>query len=259
MAPRRILAGTATLGLAISLAGIASPASAAQHQNAYYYSHWSFAGSSIGYWNVDQVVTVATKARSTYWAQLWTWKGSSDGGYLGLQTNGARFNGSTGDLAIFSLWNATGRRGPNCGTFGGEGSGMSCRVAYPFKTGRSYRLRVWRLDADTTGQWWGAWIQDTRTGTDTYIGALRVDRSRTLMTGVQNFVEYFGSSVRCNAVPKSTATWTQPAANSRGNGVYQYGSRYVATSGDRGSCTGGSAQAVNLGHTTKGVRVVLGG
>lgn len=258
MARRLVLAATASLAWAVSMAGAAEPAMAAQHQNAYYYSHWSFTGASAGYWNVDQDVSIAAKAQATYWAQLWSWNNSSEGGYLGLQTNGSRFNGTTGDTAIFSLWNATGSRGGNCGTFAGEGTGKSCRLAYPFKTGRLYRLRMWRLDADATGQWWGAWIRDSVTGVDTYLGALSVDRSRNLMTNVQNFVEYFGSQTPCRAVPKSTATWTQPAANSRGNGTYQFGSRYYATSGDRGSCTGGSATPVNLGWT-KGVRVVLGG
>ena len=141
MARRRILAATGSLAWAVSVVGAAEPAMAAQHQNAYYYSHWNFAGSSTGYWNVDQDVSIATKARATYWAQLWSWTGSSEGGYLGLQTNGSRFNGTSGDTAIFSLWNANGSRSANCGSFAGEGTGKSCRVAYPFKTGRLYRLR----------------------------------------------------------------------------------------------------------------------
>jgi hypothetical protein len=162
------------------------------------------------------------------------------------------------ETAIFSLWNASAANGPHCGTFDGEGNGWSCRLAYPFTTGTLYRYRVWRMSADAGGQWWGAWIQNTSTGVDTYVGSIRVAGSWTLMTNVQNFVEYFGTAVpSCSAVPKSRAVWTQPAAN-RGSSAYQYGSTYLATPGDRGACTGGSATPVDLGWT-KGVRVVLGG
>ena len=62
----------------------------------------------------------------------------------------------------------------------------------------------------------------------------------------------------CDKVPLSTVVWTQPAASSKGGGIYQYGFSYRALATDRGSCTGGSATPVTL-TATKGVRVVLGG
>lgn len=79
---------------------MAPPASAATHQNANIYAYWKFNGA--GFWNVDQYVVVRTKAIASYWALHWTWSGSSSGGYMGLQTNGSRFDGTTGDTAIFS-------------------------------------------------------------------------------------------------------------------------------------------------------------
>lgn len=252
---RALIAGAAAFALSISLA---TQANADQAQNAYYYSHWKFAGAHSGYWNVDQQMRIERKARATYWAQVWNWVGSSDGGYLGLQTNGTRFNGTPGDTAIFSLWNANAASGPSCGQFDGEGNGYSCRRAYPISTSPYYRYRVWRLDADSGGQWWGAWIQNLATGRDTYIGAIRVASARRTMTNVQNFVEYYGKAVPCNRVPVSKVVWTQPAANSQGGGYYQYGSSYQATPTDKGACTGGSATPVTL-PATKGVRVILGG
>ena len=108
------------------------------------YSEWAFQGSGSGYWNVDQQMKVEQRAPATYWAMLWNWQGASHGGYLGLQTNGNRLDGTTGDTAIFSLWDANAASGPNCGTFGGEGSGYSCRLAYPIAANRYYRYRVWR-------------------------------------------------------------------------------------------------------------------
>ena len=227
-----------------------------QQQNANLASEWTFGGSAAGFWNVDQQMKVEQRAPSTYWAMQWDWAGLNYGGYLGLQTNGNRMDGSTGDTALFSLWNATAASGPNCGVFGGEGNGYSCRLAYPITTGTYYRYRIWRGASDAGGQWWGAWIENASTGAETYLGSMRVAGGDTLATGVLNFVEYFGTAVTCGTVPRSQAVWTQPAANSEGNGNYQYGASYAGMT--KGSCTGGSASPVNLGWTS-GVRVVLGG
>src|SRR4051794_8769762 len=122
----------------------------------------------------------------------WTNTQAGSGGYMGLQTTGERFNGTTGDTAIFSLWNANGLRGSNCGQFHHEGDGLSCRIPYTiYDDGNSYRLRVWRLDSDAQGQWWGAWIQDSRRG-DVSIGALRVPASATAIATANDFSEYYG-------------------------------------------------------------------
>jgi hypothetical protein len=239
--------------MTVLLAG-AGPASAAQHQNANIYVNWSWTGD--GYWNVDQQVAIRQRAASTYWAQLWTWTDApSYGGYTGLQTNGVRNNGTTGDTAIFSLWNANAASGPMC-AYNGEASGYSCTLAYPFTVGTLYRYRVWRLNADSGGQWWGAWIQNTATGVDTSIGAIRVGATHTLMANVRNFAEYFGPPFACNAVPRSVADYTQPAANYQGGGSYQFGSTYASSS--RASCTGGGVTTVSYGWTNA-ARVTLGG
>jgi len=233
---------------------VADPAVAAQHQNAYIYVNWNWSGS--GYWNVDQNIVIKRKATATYWAQVWRWTDASFGGYTGLQTNGSRGDGSTGDTAIFSLWNANAANGPLCGQFSGEGNGYSCRLAYPISLNVLYRLRIWRLNADTGGQWWGAWVKNNSTGTDTYIGSIRVGATHGLMTSVRNFSEYFGTAVPCNQVPRSVADFTQPAANSQGGGGYQYGSTYASY--NRGACTGGNVAVVSYGWTNA-ARVTLGG
>jgi hypothetical protein len=130
--------------LALSLlAGVAftmtrHSAHAAQHQNANIYAFWNF-GSATGFWNIDQRVQITKKAPSSYWAMLWGFTATpNEGGYMGLQTDGTRFNGSRGDTAIFSLWNANAASGSNCGTFSGEGSGYSCRLAYRIDPGIAF-------------------------------------------------------------------------------------------------------------------------
>ncbi len=233
-----------------------APAQAGQHQDANEYALWDFHGAN-GFWNIDQRVQITRKAHHSYWAMMWDFTATpGKGGYMGLQTNGTRFDHTTGETAIFSLWNANGSRGGNCGPFGGEGIGLSCRIPYAIDRQSDYRLRVWRLTADSGGQWWGAWVRNMKTGIDTPIGSLRVPVNQRLLGTPANFSEYYGGAVPCNRVPLSVAYFTQPAANALGGGRYQYTSTYGSSS--RGACTGGSVSLVDLGWT-KAAKVILGG
>ena len=183
---RRIVVGLLGAVLAVTVGAV--PAQAAQHRNAHMYAYWNSNGAN-GFWNVDQQVRVATKAHHTYWAMNWGFTATpNDGGYMGLQTNGIRFDGSTGETAIFSLWNANAARGSGCGQFGGEGTGYSCRIPYAFSTQVYYRYRLWRLTPDAGGQWWGAWMQNTATGVDTYIGSIRVAAQREYTHATTNAI-----------------------------------------------------------------------
>jgi Domain of unknown function (DUF3472) len=252
------LIGLATL--TVMLAALSGPtlkiAHAAQHENANIYAFWNF-GDASGFWNIDQRVQITQKAPSSYWAMLWGFTSTpNEGGYMGLQTDGSRLDGSQGDTAILSLWNANAASGSNCGTFSGEGSGYSCRLAYAIYPQTDYRFRIWRLNADAEGQWWAAWIQRMQTGVDTYIGSIRVTANKTLMTPSANFSEYYGNQVPCNAVPQSIAYFTQPAADQLSPGYYEYGSIFDHYS--RASCTGGNTVLVDLGWT-KAAEVTLGG
>jgi hypothetical protein len=230
-------------------------AAAAQHQNAYLYVDWDF-GSASGFWNINQTMRISKKASSTYWAQFWSWTDADYGGYIGLQTNGVRFDGSTGETAIFSLWNANAARGDGCGQFEGEGIGYSCRLPFRIRTNATYRLRVLRLHADAEGQWWGGWVRSFRTGTNYHIGDIRVPASHQSMGVPSNFSEYFGDAVACTKVPVSKVHWSQPAANRTGNGPYQYSSSYAGFAG--GNCTSGSVTPED-NQRTHGVAVNLGG
>jgi hypothetical protein len=226
-----------------------------QHQNAAISAYWSW--PSTNFWNVDQHVRIDEKARATFWAQQVWWAGTSTAAYVGLQTHGNRFNGTVGDMAIFSAWNATAARGTSCARFTETGgSGYSCRLAYPLKTGRLYRLRIWKQEADASGQWWGAWVKDETTGVEQGIGGVRLPLTYRFISTNANFVEYFGAKVGCAEVPRSTAVFTQPAANHRGGGVYDFVGTY--SSSTTGACVTGSAAVVTL-PGTKGVRIVHGG
>lgn len=245
-----------SIGLAVALlVAVAAPAQAAQHQNANIAVFWNFHGNT-GFWNIDQQVRVNRKAYHSFWAMQWGYTATpNEGGYLGLQTDGIRFDGTRGDTAIVSLWNANASRG-TCGAFSGEGSGLSCRVPYAISTGVFYRYRLWRLESDSGGQWWGAWLMNMSTGEDTHVGSIRVAGTKNLTTTPLNFSEYWGDAVACTSVPTSSTDFTQPAANSLGGGGYEFGSVYSSYS--RGSCTGGAVTVVDLGWT-RAARAVLGG
>lgn len=150
---RLLLSGT------IVVFSLLSFSSGQQQLNANLYAFFNWTGGPFGQ-NLDQELIIRQKAASSYWAMIWQMLNTTNGGYLGLQTNGNRFDGSTGDTAIFSVWGATKARGPGCGAFGGEGNGLSCRIAYPIAMNHWYRLRVWKVSANKSGVWWGAWVED---------------------------------------------------------------------------------------------------
>lgn len=228
--------------LALVLAGAlgARPA-AQQHQNAYLYTH--FDTPVTGVYSVDQSLRVEDKAPASFWPLLWRWEEAGVGGYLGLQTNGSGPQGQQlGETALFSLWDANAvepAAGSLGGTFGGEGTGFTIRRAFPFRTHTFYRLRVWRLSVEAEGCWWGAWILDTTTGRETYLGRIRSRPEHATIDGqsVETFSEYFGApQPTCDDVPLSVVRWSLPLVRSGGPDVVGAFAGSV-----RGSCTGGSA------------------
>ncbi len=252
---RIALAGTVALGVVAVMPAAAQASSQVQHRDANAYAYWDY-NAPGGYYNHDSEMIVRRKAPSSYWAMNWGFTGGGEGGgYMGLQTNGNRFDGSQGDTAIVSLWDANAVRNGKCGSFGGEGSGLSCRVPMTIETGTAYRLRVWRLDADAGGQWWGAWVLNERTGREVHLGELRVEGAKRWMGPAMHFSEYYGPARACNAVPQSVVDFTQPAADFDGR-YYRAYSHFASS--HIGACTGGSVRVVDWG-STRAARVTLGG
>ncbi|MFI9557753.1 DUF3472 domain-containing protein [Nonomuraea endophytica] len=258
MSRRRI--ACALLLLITTLVGIQTPASGAaaaqniQHQNGMMGAVWTWPGN--GFWNVDQQIRIEEKAHRRFWAQQVWWTGTNVTAYLGLQTEGNRFDGSVGDMAIFSAWNANASRGPSCATFNQGGPGHSCRVPLLIKAGTVYRLRIWRQEADSGGQWWGVWVKNESTGVDKHVGGIRLPATYTSIATAHNFIDYFGAKVGCAEVGRSTAVFARPAANSRGGTTYDFAATY--SNSTTGTCVTGSAAAAPIG-TIPGVRVVHGG
>lgn len=220
---------------------LATPGAAQQHQNAFLYTHYDTPAADA--YSVDQHVRVNQEAQASFWPLVWKWTGQPFGGYLGLQTDGAGPGGEQlGDTAVFSLWNANAvdpASGSLGGTFGGEGTGYTLRRAFPFQHDRYYRLRVWRLSSEAEGHWWGAWILDTESGVETYLGRIRTNPTESSIDGqsIENFSEYFGPAMpTCGDVPVSVVYWSLPLARTPGGDVVGSFSGSA-----RGSCTGGSS------------------
>lgn len=123
------------------------------------YTQWSWPPSDRGYDEMSWELEPRTDPSPVgyFWShQVAIARG--DGGYLGLQTQGAA---PPGKIAIFSLWGATDAEGPEyAAPFGGEGTGMSVRVRYRWEPGRRERLII-RAEG---GGWWGAEVGSRRIG-----------------------------------------------------------------------------------------------
>jgi hypothetical protein len=154
-------------------------------------------------------------------------------GYLGLQTDARLRDGTTGKVAIMSIWNATGARAGDSGSwttpFDGEGIGYSVRIAYPWQAGRSYRLRV--LERTTNS--WGGYVTDLSTGRVTYLGSIQAASGTGRLRGASTtFTEYYGPDfAQCSDLRRSQVTWSRPTAN---NGAVA--STTVSNSIGNGAC-----------------------
>lgn len=161
-----------------------------------------------------QDVRVITRRPRTYWAHV-IYLAPNSGGYMGLQTDGIRADGSIGDMALFSMWDVTeaiAAPGATCIPFGGEGTGMSCRMPYAWQTNRTYRYRMYQVP------WPGqpgraamdASIQDLTTGVVTKLGTLPLPPNRSWITGRASFVEYFGPTADCLTLPRTESIFFMP-------------------------------------------------
>ncbi|MEM7799015.1 MAG: helix-turn-helix transcriptional regulator [Chloroflexota bacterium] len=220
----------------------------ATHQNAYAYAYWSFESES-GLYHVDQQVTVSQKGPASYWGMSWYWAEAEYGGFMGLQTDGNHFDGTTGELAIFSLWNGDVAVGPSCNAFEEQGGGQSCRLPFEIDEGETYTYRIWRLDSDDEGQWWGAWILADGGSRETHIGNIRVPFENAQIRSVSSFGSYFGVAVPCDEVPSSSVDFDPPTGNSN-----QINSSMLQTT--IGDCSGGRVEA--QGSAEKAVTIRIG-
>jgi peptidoglycan hydrolase-like protein with peptidoglycan-binding domain len=209
---RSVTAVVALAATAVAMVAVAPAASAAVRPNGTY-SNWTWPASGTGYYNFDLNLTVlnTTSGSHYFWSHQFWFRGG-EAGYLGLQTGSAPNNTK---IALFSVWGANGAEGPRCGRFVEGDPGWTCRLdPYNWVLGRSYRLRIWAAGADSQGEWWGAWVRDSVTGVDSYVGRIRVPTSWGLLDDSVAWTENFGPLPgTCSGFPWAKAQFNYPTAN----------------------------------------------
>ena len=189
------------------------------------YVGWKFNGTPPNAWMIDQEVWIPIPGVTNYFTVNWNFT-TSNNGYLGIQPDqGAGGKGS----ARFSIWNAVGARNGTCSAFGHEGSGYSCTTNFIFNSNKFYRLRLWRLDKTTTGQWWGAWLIEQDTSgklVEHKIGEIQAQPGNTEIRpdSISNFSETPGTG-RCSlreCFYVRGSPWAPPKLNHHGTGTDVY-------------------------------------
>lgn len=186
------------------------------------YNNWFWPASENGFYNMDHHLTVekVSTDKPYFWAHQFKLK-NGDGGYLGLQSAGSRVDGTRGKTAVFSIFGANvtstspGCKTESAGFDGGPGGGTSCRVAYDWVEGRTYRLRIWQLDKNAQGTLWGARVIDTSNNQETQIAHIRVPLAwGGLADWSSTWTEYFGGQVSsCDLFPYSRVRITNVTVN----------------------------------------------
>jgi len=220
---------------------------AQQQQWASQYVKWQFEKTPSSVWNIDQDVWLIKSGDKSFWPIQWSWKnGNGIGGYLGLQQESNNLQ-----RVRFSLWNASeAEANPvngNARPFGGEGIGYTCELPFKINENHSYRYRLWRLDADATGQWWGAWIIETDANgkeKEHLVGKIKVDKKHNQieLNSISNFVEFYGKKLNhCIDVPSSTIAFSPPRVNHQGNGKYESSATFRESTKAKGNlCSTGN-------------------
>ena len=191
-----------------------SPVNAAQQQWGASYLDWSGALLSVDS-TISQIIQPLEVSPQMYWEAGWHWDNVPDGGYGGIQSKGILADGIISDLAIFSIWNGLGAipgAGAGCTPFGGEGIGYSCRIPITLIAGNKYEISF-GVDTARGPQWWIATISDLTKGMRRVIGSIETNSKIAKASNWNNFIEYWGQSVPCDAVGAASAKFYVPTSN----------------------------------------------
>ena len=209
---RKILA--VNLSVVLVIVGANVPANSAQQQWGASYLDWSGALLSVDS-TISQIIQPLEVSPQMYWEAGWHWDNVPDGGYGGIQSKGILADGTISDLAIFSVWNGLGAipgAGAGCTPFGGEGIGYSCRIPITLIAGNKYEISF-GVDVARGPQWRIATIADLTKGTKNVIGSIESNSRIAKASNWNNFIEYWGQSVPCDAVGAASAKFYVPSSN----------------------------------------------
>jgi hypothetical protein len=170
------------------------------------YQDIAFPESDKGYYNYDHSIKVLTDPgpnTSYFWScSFWIMNGQT--AYMGLQTDVLTPNGDIGKGVNVAMWGATNAQpGPNAvvrDTTDGD-AGRAIYMPYAWEAGTVYRLRVWQVNSDANGFWWGFWIKNGNTSVDTWIGSIYVPTRNFIASSSIAWTEYYAAdkTAPCNS------------------------------------------------------------
>jgi hypothetical protein len=176
---------------------------------------WTWTGAE--YWNVDQALRIDQKGAPARWATHWSWSDAPgvDAGWIGIETDVDRLDGSHGDTAVFVLDGASVVTGPSCAAVG---SATRCELPVAIDPETYYRLRIWTLGGDGR---WGAWFMDHLTAEETPIATLEVDPGHTRVDHPLDRIELLGADPSCVLAPMAIGYLVRAGANQTAPGEYE--------------------------------------
>jgi hypothetical protein len=190
------------------------------------YQNLAFPNTPNGYYNYDHSIKVLKDPGSNasyFWScQFWIINGEA--AYMGLQTDVGTPGGDIGKGVNVAMWGATNAQpAPNAGiranTDGSPGRGLY--MAYSWEEGTIYRMRVWQVNADSNGFWWGFWVKNESTGVDTWIGNIYVPLRNWIANSSVVWTEYYGpdNTAPCNSPVRKpeSVEFLNPSMNNNDN------------------------------------------
>jgi hypothetical protein len=206
-------------------------------------THAQFAGGSFTALTFPfTVVEQPVRGSSYFWAQQFFFENTTQGGYLGLQSNGIISGAAIGKMAIFSIWDATEATpgpGASCEPFGGEGIGYSCRLQFPWRENVTYALTL----SEAQPAWWSVHLHDPSTGDDLLLGTIHApDAWGRVRPPTAGFAEYYGQVDACETMPWTVALLHQPTADGAPPTAVDAGTYGTCVGQASSVCTGARCQ-----------------
>ncbi len=171
------------------------------------YTNWFLPDNPSGYSNIEWTLNIDHEIPDdgVYWATQFGYIGTGVGtSYMGMQAHGSPIAGTTRPkLVIFAVgsgaFNAEfGDVQPPLASKAADFDlhpGWNIHIVYEWVACRDYRLKVAKMGTDMAGNiWLGAWIKDTVTGIDTFVGKILIAASAQALGtyNIINFSERFG-------------------------------------------------------------------
>ena len=137
--------------------------------------------------------------------------------YFGLQTDAW-----LGKRAIFSRWGTLDLTNTRVAPGGwtqsssNEGEFVGVRLGYNWGVG-SYQARLASDGVESDGEWFGLWITDMSSGTETWIGSLKfplLNDTARIKASMYTTIEVYGSTpIPLNQIPESHISMKRPSGD----------------------------------------------